>query len=78
MQSAGSRPGWQWWSTGSVVVGHGLGTCGARAQWSVACGIFPDQGLASCLLQWQADSLLLSQQGNSDDYFYIACVCILF
>ena len=27
---------------------------------SVACGIFPDQGLNLCLLNWQADSLPLS------------------
>ena len=31
---------------------------------SKACGIFPNQGLDPCLLHWQADSLLLSQQGN--------------
>ena len=30
--------------TGSAVVAHGL-------SWSVACGIFPDQGLNPCLLQ---------------------------
>ena len=45
------------WGTGSVVVVHGL-SC------SVACGIFPDQGLNSCLLHWQADSLSLSHQGR--------------
>ena len=33
----------------SVVVAHGL-SC------SAACGIFPDQGLNPCPLQWQADS----------------------
>ena len=37
------------WSTGSVVVAHGL-SC------SAACGIFPDQGSNPCLLHWQADS----------------------
>ena len=31
---------------------------------SVACGIFPDQGLNSCLLHWQADSLPVSHQGG--------------
>ena len=31
------------WSTGSIVVTHGLNG-------SVACGIFPDQGLNPCLL----------------------------
>ena len=39
-------------STGSVVVADGL-SC------SEACGIFLDQGLNLCLLQWQADSLPL-------------------
>ena len=34
---------------GSVVAVHGL-SC------SAACGIFPDQGLNSCPLHWQADS----------------------
>ena len=31
---------------------------------SVACGIFPDQGLNPCLLHWRADSLPLSLQGS--------------
>ena len=42
---------------GSVVVALGL-TC------SLACEIFPNQGLNPCLLHWQADSLLLSHQGS--------------
>ena len=42
---------------GSVVVVH-------RLSCSVACGIFPDQGLNSYLLHWQADSLSLSHQGR--------------
>ena len=37
------------WSTGSMVVVHGLSS-------SEACGFFLDQGLNSCLLHWQ-DSL---------------------
>ena len=37
------------YSTGSVVVVHGL-SC------SAACGIFLDQGLNLCLLHWQAVS----------------------
>ena len=37
-----------------------LNTCGTRLSCSSACGIFLDQGLNPCLLQWQADSLLLS------------------
>ena len=45
------------WSTGSVVVPHGL-SC------SAACGIFPDQGSNLCLLRWQVDSPPLSLQGS--------------
>ena len=40
-----------------MVVARGL-------SWSMACGIFPDQGLNLCLLLWQADSLPLSHQGS--------------
>ena len=43
------------WSTGSIVVAHGL-SC------SEACGIFLDQSLTLCLLHWQVDSLPLSHQ----------------
>ena len=42
---------------GLVIVAHGI-SC------SVACGIFPDQGLNPCPLHWQADSLPLSHQGS--------------
>ena len=45
-------------STGSIVVVHGLSCSTLR-------GIFPEQGLNLCLLQWQADSLPLSHQGSS-------------
>ena len=45
------------WSTGSVVVAHGL-SCPS------ACGIFLDQGLNPCLLHLQTDSLLLSHRGS--------------
>jgi len=48
-----AAPGLQ--STGSIVVMHGL-SC------SVACVIFPDQGLNPCLLHWQVDSFSLSHQ----------------
>ena len=34
---------------GSVAVAHGL-------SYSVACGIYPDQGLNPCPLHWQVDS----------------------
>ena len=44
-------------SEGSVVVVHGF-SC------SVACGIFPDQGLKRCPLHWQADSQPLCHQGS--------------
>ena len=40
------------YSTGSVVVAHGLSCC-------EACGIFPDQGSNSCPLHWQADFFFL-------------------
>ena len=42
---------------GSMVVVHGL-NC------SVACAVFPDQGLIPCLLHWQADSYPLYHQGS--------------
>ena len=51
--SVTGAPGLQ--STGSVVVACGL-SC------SMACGIFPHQGLNPCLLYRQADSLSLSHQ----------------
>ena len=58
------------WSTGSrhagsVVVAHG-------PSWSVACGIFPDQGSNQCPLHWQADSQPLRHQGSPCYiYFYV-------
>ena len=39
---------------------------------SVACGIFPDQGLNLCLLHWPADSLPLSHQEALGPTFYIS------
>ena len=42
---------------GSVVVVHELSCL-------MTCGIFLDQGLNSCPLHWQADSLLLDHQGS--------------
>ena len=39
------------------TVAHQLSFC-------KACGIVPDQGLNSCLLHWQADSLPLRHQGS--------------
>ena len=42
---------------GSVVVVHELSCL-------MTCGIFLDQGLNSCPLHWQADSLLLDHRGG--------------
>ena len=61
------------WSMGSVVVAYGL-SC------STACGIFLDQGLNSCLLHWQSNSLTLSHQGSPKIYFfffYYVQFCVL-
>ena len=44
-------------SAGSVVVAHGLCCSGV-------CRIFLHQGSNPCLLNWEADSLPLSHQGN--------------
>ena len=57
-----ANPGLQ--STGSVVMAH-------RLSCSMACGVFPHQGQNPCLLHWQADSLLLSHQGNPVGCLYI-------
>ena len=60
------------YSTGSIVGVYGL-SC------SVACRIFPGQGLLNLyLLNWQADSLPLSQQGSLPIAFGINCKdCII-
>ena len=50
---------------GSVAVVHRLGC-------SVAGGIFPDQGLNLCLLQWPAGCLPLSHQGSPAIPYLIA------
>ena len=50
-----------WGAQASVVVVHEL-SC------SVACGVFPDQGLNPCLLHWQEGSLPL-RQGSPDFCF---------
>ena len=51
LRSTGSR------RAGSATVAHGP-SC------SVACGIFPDQGLNPCPLHWQAGSQPLRHQGS--------------
>ena len=50
---------------GSVIVTHGL-------SYSVACGIFPDQGSNPCPLHWQADSQPLRHQGSPVYLFLIS------
>ena len=60
------------WALGSM----GFGTCGSLAlehgvSCSVACGIFPDQGLNLCLLHWQVDSLPLSHQQSPFPVFSV-------
>ena len=54
---------------GSVIVAHGPSR-------SVACGIFPDQGLNPCPLHWQADSQPLRHQGSPK--LHILNICSLF
>jgi len=49
---------------GLVVVAHGL-SC------SVACGIFSDQGLNPCPLDWQADSHPLHHQGSPHSCIFL-------
>ena len=51
LRSTGSR------RAGSVIVAHG-------PSYSVAYGIFPDQGSNPCPLHWQADSQPLRHQGS--------------
>ena len=48
---------WALGSVDSVVVEH-------RLSCSVACGIFPDQGLNPCPLHWHADAQPLDHQGS--------------
>ena len=45
------------WSTGSIIMAHGLGSSEER-------GIFPDEGGNLCLLRWWVGSLPLSRQGS--------------
>ena len=58
-------PGFQWLQL--VGSEHRLSSCGTLAQLCQSSGIFPDQGLNPCLLNWQADSLPLSHQGSPSD-----------
>ena len=57
----------QLWYADSVAVACGLQSAGSvvvvhRLSCSVACGIFPDQGLNPCPLHWQEDSKPLHHQ----------------
>ena len=60
LRSTGSR------CAGSVVVAY-------RPSRSVACGIFPDQGLNPCPLHWQAGSQPLRHQGSPVIKFFKSC-----
>ena len=83
LSGCGSRAQWLWLS-GSVAVALGLSGCGSRAlecgsvvvvsrlSCSVACGVFPDQGLNPHTMYWQVDSLPLDNQGSSPlPLFYV-------
>ena len=72
-------------SWGSWALRDRLSSCGAVGahglSCSVACGIFPDQGLNLCFLHWQAYSSLLSHQGSLDyfvDFLYSGTLPNLF
>ena len=65
MNSAVVAPGL--YNIGSVVVVHGL-------SFSMARGIFSDQGSNLCLLHWQVDSLPLNHEGSTPSanfHYYI-------
>ena len=49
---------------GSPALEHVLSSCGGRLSCSEACGIFLDQGLNSCLLHYQVDSLPAEPPGK--------------
>ena len=51
-------------SCNSWALEHILSSCGTSLSCSVACRIFPDQGLNTCLLHWLEGSLPLSHQGH--------------
>ena len=47
-------------------------SCGPGLSCSVACGIFPDQGLNQCLPPWQANFYPLHHQGILSSLFSLA------
>ena len=68
---------------GSVVVACGLQSAGSvvvahRFSFSVACGIFPDQGSNPCPLHWQADSYPLRRQGSPSPLLFSSLLFFLF
>ena len=71
--------------TGACTLQYGLGSWGSGAlerrlnnglSCSVAWGVFPDQGLNSCLPHWLADSLPLSHQGSC--LWFYSCLLVHF
>ena len=50
---------------------HRLSSCAMGVSCSVACGIFPDQGLNSRPLHWQADSYPLRHQGSPEVFLIL-------
>ena len=66
LQSTGSRAR-KLSSCSSQALENRLSSRGTRLlrfSWSMACGIFQNQGLNPCLLHWQVDSLPMSHQGS--------------
>ena len=55
------------WSTGSRCAVSVVVACGCSG--SVACGIFPDQGLNPCPPHWQVDPQPLRHQGSPIIWF---------
>ena len=69
LRSTGSRPcGLS--SCGFRSIEHRLNSWGTWSCYSMACGIFLDQGLNLCILHWQVDSLLSHQGSPSFVYLF--------
>ena len=64
---------WGFSSYGFQALEHRLNSWGTWLSCSMACGIFLDQGLNPCLLQWQAESLPLSKVASSSDVLKYSC-----
>ena len=54
--------GFPLWSMGFRV--HGPHRCGKWVELPLSCGIFPDEALNMCPLNWQVDSQSQNQQGS--------------